>query len=118
MFNQDEFDAKFDSDPQAVQDFFSKADTGFSAQFGKLVDSLAGKNSSMLDEENSALAQKISDNQARITFMNARLTAQENQLYTQFYNMEVAVSKLQSQQSAISQIQYIAPVDSSTSSSS
>ena len=118
QFDQNELEAKFAADPQAVQDFFTTADAGFSAQFAKLTDALGGRDASMLDQRSKALDQRISDNQAQIDFMNKRLDAQQQRLYLEFYNMELAVAKLQSQQSAISQIQYIAPYYSSSSSTS
>ena len=117
-FNQDELSAKFASDPEAVQDFFTTKETGFSAKFAKLTDTLAGSDSSLLEQRSKALEQTITENKTRIEMMTARLTMQQDNLYMEFYRMEQAVAKLQSQQSAISSIQYIDTVTGNSSSSS
>lgn len=114
--NQDELEAKFAADPQAVQDFFTTKDVGFSARFAKLSDQLSGRDVSMLDERSKALEQKITDNQARIDAMTKRLDAQQESLYTEFYNMELAVGKLQSQLNVINSIQPLKPLTSWASS--
>ena len=106
--NQDELEAKFAADPQAVQDFFTKPDVGFSARFGKLTDELAGGGISMLDQRSKAYSRRSATTRRRSTLMNKRLDAQQERLYMQFYNMELAVAKLQSQQSAIGSIQALA----------
>ncbi len=114
--NQDELQAKFAADPQAVQDFFTKKDVGFSARFGKLTEQLSGRDSSMLDQRSKTLEQKISDNEARIEAMNKRLDAQQESLYLEFYNMELAVGKLQSQLSVINSIKPLDPLTISSTS--
>ena len=116
--NQDELQAKFAADPQGVQDFFTKKDVGFSARFAKLTDQLSGRDFSMLDQRSKALEQKIGDNEARIEFMNKRLDAQQESLYLEFYRMELAVGKLQSQMSVINSIQPLEPLTSSSNSQS
>jgi flagellar hook-associated protein 2 len=117
QLNQEELQAKFAADPQAVQDFFTKKDVGFSARFGKLIEQLSGRDSSMLDQRSKALEGKISDNEARIDFMNKRLETQQERLYSQFYNMELAVGKLQSQLSVINSIKPLEPLTSSSNQS-
>jgi len=112
--NQDELEAKFAADPQAVQDFFTTKDAGFSARFGKLADELVGRDVSMLDLRSKALQQKISDNEARIEAMTKRLAAQQESLYLEFYRMELAVGKLQSQMSAINSIKPLEPLTTSS----
>ena len=117
QLNQEELQAKFAADPQAVQDFFTKKDVGFSARFGKLTEQLSGRDSSMLDQRYQVLEQKIGDNEARIEFMSKRLEIQQERLYSQFYRMELAVGKLQSQMSVISSIKPLAPLMSSSNQS-
>jgi flagellar hook-associated protein 2 len=96
-----------DSDPQAVKDFFTTANTGFAAKLGTLIEQLAGADNSVSTSQIDALQSTIDANNARITEMNARLDTQRNDLLMQFYNMEVAISRLQSSQSALSTIQWM-----------
>src|SRR5208282_569264 len=47
-FNQSQFDSVWDSDPTAVQQFFTTAKTGVSARFDTLITQLAGATDSLL----------------------------------------------------------------------
>lgn len=108
---------KYAADPEAVKEFFTHEDRGFSAKFSAVCEQLAGDNS-LMTERLSALDEKITDNKARIEWLTDRLEVQELRLYTQFYNMEVAISKMQSDMQSLSAITGSLASSSSSSSSS
>jgi flagellar hook-associated protein 2 len=104
-FDQTVFQTVADENPQAVQDFFTTKDTGVSDRFQKLIDSLAGPDSSILVSRADTLSRKIDDGQERLDRMNAVLDSTRQRLLTQFQNSELAIAKIQSNLSAIQAIQ-------------
>ena len=104
--------AKFAADPKAVQEFFTKAESGFSARFEKLSDQLADPDNSLLSSRFDALRYKIEQNQQRVEFINTRLETQRERLLMQFYRMEIAIGKIQNNMGAIESIR---PLPSMTS---
>jgi flagellar hook-associated protein 2 len=117
-FNQNQFDSAWASDPTAVQQMFTAAKTGVSAQFDTLINQLAGPTDSLLSTRATALQNEISDNQSTITQMNSRLTNEQDLLYTEFYDMDLTIGKLKNTQSVISTITGIAPDFGANSSNS
>jgi flagellar hook-associated protein 2 len=117
-FDQTVFQAQADQNPQSIQDFLSTKDTGISDRFKKLIDSLAGPDSSILVSRADTLGKKIDDGQTRIDSLNARLDSLRTRLLTQFQNSELAIAKLQSNLSAINAIQPFLFLGSNQSSSS
>ena len=110
-FDQSQFQSAWDSDPKAVQQMFTAAKTGVSAQFDTLINQLAGQDdNSLLASKSTALQNEISDNEATITQMNQRLDDEQNLLYTEFYNMDLTIGKLKSSQSVISAMYSVAPI--------
>jgi flagellar hook-associated protein 2 len=107
--------ARFAEDPQAVKDFFTKAETGFSARFKQLTDQLAGDDTSLLSQRLKTLDQKIQQNQDKIDFMDKRLAAQRDRLLLEFYNLEIAVAKIQTNQKFLDLIK---PLDTTTTTTS
>lgn len=96
--------AKYADDPDAVKEFFTTKDRSFSAKFSALCDQLAGQEGSLLVEKLDVLDTKITTNKERIEYLTERLTTQENRLYTQFYNMENAISKMKSDSQTITSL--------------
>ncbi len=117
-FNQNQFESAWNADPTAVQQMFTAAKTGVSAQFDTLITQLAGPTDSLLSTRASALNSEISDNQATITQMNQRLSDEQNLLYTAFYNMDLTIGKLKNTQSVLSTMYSVAPDFAGSSSSS
>ena len=113
-FDQSVLDSAWAANPQAVQQLFTTKNSGVSDQFNNLINNLAGNSDSLLAGQITALGNEITDNQSQITLMNQRLNAEQTRLYNEFYNMDLAISKLQSESSVIAQI---GPLDSSGSSS-
>jgi flagellar hook-associated protein 2 len=116
-FDQSTLDAAFAADPNAVQQFFTTKTSGLADQLTNLITRLAGKDNSLISSQVQALQQTVAQNQQQITRMNAHLTNEQNQLYSQFYAMETAIEKLKSALSVVENISYIGPVGSNTSSS-
>jgi flagellar hook-associated protein 2 len=102
--DKQKFQAKYAADPEGVKTFFTKEETGFSARFKKLSEQLAGTDNSLLSHRFDVLNDRITDNTERLTFLNERLKAKEDRLYDQFYQMELAISKMQNNMSAIDAI--------------
>jgi flagellar hook-associated protein 2 len=109
-FDESKLRARLAEDPAAVQRFFADEQNGLSARFGGLVERLSAEDHSLLGERLKALREKIEQNREKIAFLNARLDAQRERLYWQFYRMELVVGKLQASLSALEQIQPLAPL--------
>jgi len=106
--------AKFASDPDAVEEFFTKEDTGFAAKFNNLIDSLAGETNSLLVNKAQSLQIRIDNNADRIDFLTDRLDSQRELLLTKFFRMEEAIAKIQANLTSINSIQALAPVESTS----
>jgi flagellar hook-associated protein 2 len=108
-FDEEKFNATFAENGEDVIQFFTQETTGFSAKMSAAVERLAGEKSALISRSDS-LQSKFDSNTKRIDFMTARLDVQRNRLLNQFYTMEQTISKMQSNSSALSQIQPIAPL--------
>lgn len=109
-FNPDELEARFAADPEAVQKFFTEANTGLAARLGTLFEQLAGEDNSLLTNRVRVLQDRMDANNARVDFLNARLLKKKDFLLNQFYAMELAIGKMQNAFSIIAQIQAIPPL--------
>ncbi len=103
-------------DPEAVEQFFTDEDFGFAAKFEDAINSLAGEGNSLLVSRSEALQRRIDANSEKIEFLNQRLDVERDRLLTQFYNMETAIAKLQSNLSAIQSLAPLPPLTSSSQS--
>jgi len=92
---------KISENPTGVKEFLSKAETGVSARFQKLIEQLAGEDRSLLVNRALAFEAKFKANSARIEFLNARLEGSRKRLLLQFQRSELAISKMQGNLSAI-----------------
>ncbi len=109
--------AALDNNPDAVTEFFTKADTGAAARLSKLADQIAGPNTSLLINRTETLGLQMQRGNERIDVLNKRLENERNRLLKSYYASEAAIAKLQSNQSALSQIQSYSSFTSSSSSS-
>lgn len=107
-FDQAQFESAYTADPDAVKQFFTAKDTGVSAQFDALLEQFGGQTNSLLSSRLDAIQEQIDDNKRQIDSMNERLTAEQDRLYTSFYNMDVAIGKLQN---AMKVINALAPLE-------
>ena len=104
-FDKTKFTAAYDRNPEAVKTFFSAEKKGFSVKAKAVADSLAGTKGGSLLQRNTTLQTTIELNAKRIDEWNIRLDTQRTRMLTQFYNMETAISKTQSNLSIINNIQ-------------
>ena len=108
-FDSAEFKAQFAADPQAVRDFLTKEDRGFAVKLSETLEQLGG-DTSLLSFRREALEQKVNDNLDRIEFLDERIERFRELTLKQFFNLELALGKLQNNLSALSQIQAIPPL--------
>ncbi|MDZ4851366.1 MAG: flagellar filament capping protein FliD [Pirellulaceae bacterium] len=106
-FDKSKLSKQLETNASDVEDFFTKADTGFSARAKKVFDGLVGVKSSVLVNRNQAIQKNIENGNARIGHLNIRLDNERNRLLKQFYGMEDAIAKIKNNASALSNIQYI-----------
>ncbi|MCC6123424.1 MAG: flagellar filament capping protein FliD [Pirellulales bacterium] len=95
------------ADLEGVKQFFTTKTAGASDKFKSLLDSLSGEGNSLLALNINGLDKTIRENKAQIEAMQARLDQDRDLLLIKFYNMELAVSKLQSNLNALSSIDWI-----------
>jgi flagellar hook-associated protein 2 len=88
-----------------VEDFFATDETGLANRLSSLADRIAGESSGLLLNRSETLTTQIESNSNRIVSQNARLERERERLLLDFYSAELAISKIQSSQSAIDQIQ-------------
>lgn len=93
--------------PGAVEAFFATDETGLAARLDQLADRIAGTEGGLLLSRNDALGQRIERNRSRVESMNERLEGERERLLTQFYRMEEAISKVQSNQQFLTDIKPI-----------
>jgi len=117
-FDKSVFTDRFDSDPTGVTEFFTDERRGFAVKTDALMESLVGKDNSLLVTRLEAMQKQVDTYTTDINNWNTRLASIQNRLLNEFYNMESVVSSIKNNLTAISQIQYIPPVYSSTSNSS
>lgn len=96
------------SDPNGVQQFFVTATNGFAAVFQSLNDQLTGAGTGTLTALENSIQNGLDRQNRNLSDINARLGVKEKQLYTQFYNLETALAKLQGQQSTLNQLSQLA----------
>ena len=90
-----------------VEEFFTTSDTGLADRLSGLADRLAGEGTGMLLNRSETLTSQIEFNNTRIDSLNLRLERERERLLRQYYSMEAAIAKIQTNQSAIAQIQPI-----------
>jgi flagellar hook-associated protein 2 len=96
-----------ESNQGAVSAFFSTDETGLIDRLSSLADRIAGESTGLLINRSETLSSQIDFNDQKITALNTRLEKERERLLKQFYSTEEAIAKLQSNQSAISQIERI-----------
>ena len=106
-FNADELTEALQEGQLDVEAFFASDSSGLSDRLDRLAEAIAGESSSMLINRSKTLSGQVEFNNSRIEGMNARLDAERERLLLQFYRMEEAIAKIQTNQAAINQIQPI-----------
>jgi flagellar capping protein FliD len=93
---------RYDADPDAVANFFTDTDKGFAAKADAMIETMVGKDNSMLVNRSAAMQKQFDDFQTRIDDWTAKLAKKRERLLTQFYNLESAVSKIQAGYNSVS----------------
>ncbi len=109
-FDKEAFSKALAENPDAIRDFFLNETDGFSKKAKEVSDSLAGVKNGALLARNNTLQQTIDQNTTRISAMDLRLERQRQRLLLQFYGMEQAIAKLQTNLTAVNQIQAVPSV--------
>lgn len=104
-FDADELTEALGSGQLDVEAFFTTDTNGLAARLDELAESIAGETNSLLINRTETLSAQIESNSGRVEGMNVRLDAERERLLKQFFRMEEAIAKIQSNQAAINQIQ-------------
>lgn len=102
--------------PDQVRNFFTSEKTGAAVRINDLINRLAGvptvngrpSGKSIFDKRQQTIQDRINLTQERIDLLTVRLTAQRELLSKQFNAMETALAKMQSTQTALSQLEQLA----------
>lgn len=105
--NEKRFADRLKSDSDAVEKFFTSSATGAVSRIKEASDRLAGVNSSLLINRSEALGLRILRNNDQAATLQKRLDTERTRLLKQFVAAEEAIAKLQTNQNAISKIQFI-----------
>ncbi|MBN2025065.1 MAG: flagellar filament capping protein FliD [Pirellulales bacterium] len=111
--NENRLQALFTADAQMAAALKAEKTDGVSARFADVVDSLSGIGNSLLTGRFNTLASKIERNEEKIAFHDKQLENQRYRLTLEFYRMELAIAKLQTNMDALASIKYIS-ADGST----
>lgn len=106
-FDEQRFQAAYAEDPQEVQNFFTASETGMAPRLSQLIEQLAGEENSTISERLEALEGKINTNLQRIEQLNTLLESERIRLLNQFYQMELAVARIQNNLNALESIAWI-----------
>jgi flagellar hook-associated protein 2 len=98
-----------DASRDSVEAFFSTEESGIADRLSKLADRIAGTGKSLLLTRRETLQGQVERNNERVGALNKRLEKERERLLRNFYKTEEAISKIQSNQNAVSSIQYIKP---------
>ena len=90
--------------PEAVRDFFQNTSTGFAVKLQKTIESFTDPLKGKITGETTALQASVDSVQRRVDQLTALLTSRQQRLFQQFYNMELTLSKLNSQQTALGRV--------------
>lgn len=107
QLDQDKLSEVLTERREDVQAFFSTEDTGLANRIDFLSDRIAGIDNGLLLTRSDTLGTQIERNTTQIDTMNSRLERERERLLNQFFATETAISRLQSNQSAIGQIERI-----------
>lgn len=125
--NEEKFRAAVSADPEAVKQLFTKVTTtkaadgtekaefvGIAAKLKQEIKDLTSSTSGLLGLQTSRIDDRIELYNERIKGMQILLDKKEARYYAQFQAMETALSKLQSQQSALTSLAQLASSSSSS----
>ena len=111
-FDRAKLDARYAADPEGVEKFFS-GDGGFAKKMDQLIETLAGEDDSLLVTRGTALQRRVETLASRIDAFNARLERSRERLTKEFINMELVVSRIRNNLTALSALQILPPLSAS-----
>jgi flagellar hook-associated protein 2 len=112
--DESKLNAAYDKDPAGIKKFFTDPKLGVSAKLNTVSEELAGKHS-LLSSRVDALKTIIDSNSKRIDQISELLDKQRETLMNQFATLESTVARLKDNLNALSGLQIIPPLTSSTS---
>ncbi|GHT46956.1 hypothetical protein FACS189454_08880 [Planctomycetales bacterium] len=117
VFDEDKFIAAWDRNKDAVQKFFfdektiigsdgkeTKVNQGWAQKFMNTVESLTNIDHGKAQMRWDTLERKITSNNERVEFMQARLDVKRQMMLNKFYAMETAMAKMSDDMSTVSNI--------------
>ncbi len=107
--------AAFAEDPDTLKTFFADEDLGLAAKLGAAIEQLAGDTNSLLATRSKTLTDIIETNTDRITDLEERLARERERLFAQFFQLETLIAEMQKNLSALSALQIIPPLTSTSS---
>ncbi|MBL4884760.1 MAG: flagellar filament capping protein FliD [Planctomycetaceae bacterium] len=107
VLNKERLEDKLKNDLSGVKEFFTAADTGFSAILGATLTSLTDVVDGTFTNEKDVLDSSIKQARERIEELNILLESKKSRLLNEFIKMETIISSIQSQQSALEALQPI-----------
>ncbi len=113
--NETIFQSKYFADKIFADKLKPQTTGGVSNMFDKTIESLSGEDVSLMARRFITLSRKIEQNETRLQRMGKQLALERERLYMNFYNMEIAIGKMQNNMYALEAIQPIAPMTSSNS---
>lgn len=106
-FDKTRLQARFAADPEGLTRFFTDETNGFAKKVDATLERLVGRDNSTLVNRARTLQQQLEDATERIDKLTISLNKQRERLTLQFYNMELAISKIKSNLTAVESIKYI-----------
>jgi flagellar hook-associated protein 2 len=113
-FDSSQLQSAYSSSPSDVQQFFTQKTSGMAVQLDNLIQNFAGQTDSVLSSRISSISDMMSQNTSQISSMNTMLSQQRQNLYNQFYQMEVALSQMQNSMSIVDSLSMVNSDGSST----
>jgi flagellar hook-associated protein 2 len=112
-FDKNKFQARYAADPEGVVEYFTDETNGFAAKADAVLERLVGRDGSALVNRAQVLSRQVEDFTDRIATWDGRLERQRERLLNDFYRIELIVSRIRNNMTAVSQIQALPPFYSS-----
>ena len=101
QFDEDRFREAFEQDPDAIDALFTTEETGFGALIENEIDLLTEGDNGLIPSKERSLQDSENILTERIEQLEELLVRRRNRLFAQFTATELALSRLQQQQSAL-----------------
>ena len=98
----------YDADPEGVIELFTTEDFGAGDYIADKLNRLAASSDSDMQRRYDSIRSRQELFEDRIEHLDELLAGREERLYAQFYAMEQAISKMQSQQGSLSMLSNMA----------